>query len=79
MLEKILKEKGVKTVIVVGTAAEGAVLNTASQAALRGFKVIVPVDGVLSSATAYAEQYAAWHLANSPRIGPQVTLTRIGL
>ncbi|OGA54593.1 MAG: hypothetical protein A3F74_22380 [Betaproteobacteria bacterium RIFCSPLOWO2_12_FULL_62_58] len=77
-LEKILKEKGIKTVIVVGTAAEGAVLNTASQSALRGFKVIVPVDG-MSSVTTYAEQYTAWHLANSPRIGAQVTLTRTDL
>ena len=77
-LEKILKEKGVKTVIVAGTAAEGAVLNTASQAALREFKVVVPVDG-MSSATAYAEQYTAWHLANSPRVGAQVTLTRTDL
>ena len=77
-LEKILKEKGVKTVIVVGTAAEGAVLNTGAASALRGFKVIVPVDGV-SSTTAYAEQYTAWHMANSPRVGPQVTLTKTEL
>src|SRR5215213_6927496 len=34
-LEKILSEKGIKTVVVVGTAAQGAVLNTASQAAFR--------------------------------------------
>jgi len=77
-LEKILKEKGVKTVIVAGTAAEGAVLNTGAGAALRGFKVIVPVDG-LSSSTLYAEQYTVWHLANAPRIGPQVTLTKAEL
>ncbi|HEX9673986.1 MAG TPA: cysteine hydrolase [Burkholderiales bacterium] len=77
-LEKILKEKGVKTVIVVGTAAEGAVLNTGAGSALRGFKVVVPVDGV-SSSTTYAEQYTAWHLANSPRVGPQVTLTKTEL
>ena len=77
-LEKILKEKGIKTVVVVGTAAEGAALNTAAGSALRGFKVIVPVDGV-SSSSIYAEQYTAWHLANAPRIGPQVTLTRIDL
>ena len=77
-LEKILKERGVKTVIVVGTAAEGAVLNTGAGAALRGWKVIVPVDGV-SSSTTYAEQYTAWHLANASRIGPQVTLTRSDL
>lgn len=77
-LEKILKEKGAKTVIVVGVAAEGAVLNTGAGSALRGFKVIVPVDGV-SSSTTYAEQYTAWHLANSPRVGPQVTLTKTEL
>lgn len=74
-LEKILAERGVKTVIVVGTAAEGAVLNTGAHAALRGMKVILPVDG-LSSSTTYAEQYTVWHLANAPRIGPQTTVTR---
>jgi len=77
-LEKILKEKGIKTVIVVGSAAEGAVLNTGAGSALRGFKVIVPVDG-MSSSTTYAEQYTAWHLGNSPRVGPQVTLTKTEL
>ena len=75
-LEKILKDRGIKTVIVTGTAAEGAVLNTAAGAALRGFKVIVPVDAA-SSTLPYNEQYTAWHLGNSPRVGPQVTLTKI--
>ena len=75
-LDKILKEKGIKTVIVAGTAAEGAVLNTAAGAALRGYKVIMPVDAA-SSTQPYSEQYTAWHLANSPRVGPQVTLTKI--
>jgi nicotinamidase-related amidase len=75
-LDKILKEKGVKTVIVIGSAAEGAVLQTGSSAALRGYKVIVPVDGA-SSSTTYAEQYTAWHLGNAPRVGTQVTLTRL--
>jgi nicotinamidase-related amidase len=55
-LEKILNEKGVKTVVMVGTAAQGAVLYTASQAAWRGLKVIVPVDG-MSSEDPYVEQY----------------------
>ena len=75
-LEKILKEKGVTTVIVVGTAAHGAVLYTASGAAMRGMKVIVPVDGVSAEAT-YVEQYVAWHLANVPVISPAMTLTTI--
>lgn len=75
-LEKILKDKGVKTVIVVGAAAHGAVLYTASTAATDGFKVIVPVDGI-SADIPYAEQYTAWHLANAPRIGDAVTLTTL--
>jgi nicotinamidase-related amidase len=75
-LEKMLKDKGIKTVIVAGTAAEGAVLATGAAAALRGFKVILPVDGA-SSTLAYNEQYTAWHLGNSPQVGPQTTLTSI--
>ncbi len=77
-LEKILRDKGIQTVIVVGTAAHGAVLYTASEAALRGFKVIVPVDG-MSAETPYAEQYVAWNMLNAPRIGAQSTLTKIDL
>jgi len=77
-LEKILKEKGVRTVIITGTAAHGAVLYTASGAALRGIKVIVPVDG-MSAENTYAEQYVAWHLLNAPRISNQATLTKIEL
>jgi nicotinamidase-related amidase len=77
-LEKILKEKGITTVIVVGTAANGAVLYTVSGAALRGLKVVVPVDG-MSADNLYVEQYTAWHLLNAPRVGAQVTLTRIDM
>jgi nicotinamidase-related amidase len=77
-LEKILKEKGIQTVVVVGTAAHGAVLLTGSEAAFRGFKVIVPVDG-MSSENTYFEQYTAYHLANAPGVAQQVTLTRIDM
>lgn len=77
-LEKILKEKGIKTVVVVGTAAHGAVLNTGSQAAFRGFRVIVPVEG-MSAENTYFEQYTAYHLANAPGVGQQVTLTKIDM
>jgi len=77
-LLKILKDRGVTTVVVAGTSAEGAVLNTGAHAALNGFKVVVPVDG-LASTNPYAEQYTVWHLANAPRIGPQTTLTRSDL
>jgi nicotinamidase-related amidase len=77
-LEKFLKDKGVQTVIVTGTAAHGAVLNTATAAVLRGMKVILPVDGVTASDT-FTEQYVAWHLANAPAVGPNTTLTKIEL
>lgn len=76
-LEKILKDGGVQTVIAIGTAAQGAVLYTASGASLRGMKVIVPVDGM--SDTPYSEQYTAWHLANAPVVSRNVTLTRFDL
>jgi nicotinamidase-related amidase len=75
-LEKILKEKGIKTVVAVGTATHGAVLYTASGAALRGMQVIVAVDGI-SAEGLYAEQAATWILLNAPRISASVTLTKI--
>ena len=75
-LEKILKDKGIKTVIVVGTAAHGAVLYTASGAALRGMQVIIPVEG-MSAENVYCEQYVAWHMVNAPRVSNQTILTKI--
>jgi nicotinamidase-related amidase len=77
-LEKILTDKGIKQVVVVGTAAQGAVLNTGSQAAFRGLKVIIPVDG-MSAENTYFEQYTAHHMANAPGVGQQVTLTKIDM
>jgi len=76
-LEKILKDKGIKSVITIGTAAHGAVLFTASAAGLRGWNVIVPVDGM--SSDPYSEQYTAWHLANAPVLSARVTLTKFDL
>lgn len=77
-LENMLKDKGIKTVVIVGAAAEGAVLLTGSAAAMRGIDVIVPVDGV-SSSSIYAEQYTAWHMKNAPTVGQRVTLTKTDL
>lgn len=74
-LEKILTDRGIKTVIVVGTAAHGAVLYTASGATLRGLQVIVPVDGSTAENT-YIEQYVLIHLMSSPATVKRVTLTR---
>jgi nicotinamidase-related amidase len=76
-LEKILKDGGVTTVIAIGTAAQGAVLYTASGASLRDMKVIVPIDGM--SDTPYSEQYTAWHLTNAPVVSRNVTLTKFDM
>ena len=77
-LDKILQEKGIKTVIIAGTTAEGAVLHTATGAAMRGYNVIVPVDG-MSAGNLYAEQYTAWHLLNAPGTRRGTTLTRFDM
>ncbi len=77
-LEKILKDKGIQTVIVTGTAAHGAVLYTIGGSVFRGLKVIVPVDAVSAEST-YAEQYTLWHLKNAPRMAAGVRLTSVDL
>jgi len=77
-LEKTLKEKGIKTVVAMGTQAQTSVLHTGGEAALRGFKVIVPVDA-MSSDDLFPEAYTAWHLSTAARISNQTTLTRLDM
>jgi nicotinamidase-related amidase len=77
-LEKTLKDKGIKTVVAMGTQAQTSVLHTGGEAALRGFKVIVPVDA-MSADDLFPELYTAWHLANAARISNQVTLTKLDM
>ncbi|HEY2989431.1 MAG TPA: cysteine hydrolase [Candidatus Binatia bacterium] len=60
-LDEKLKARGIKTVIVCGTSAQGVVIGTGSGSAQRGYKVIVPVD-CMSSEDPYMEQYAAYHM-----------------
>jgi nicotinamidase-related amidase len=74
-LEKILKDKGITTVITTGTSSYGAVIFTASAATVHGFSVVVPVDG-MSSSQPYGDQATAWILANLPGAADKVTLTR---
>jgi nicotinamidase-related amidase len=77
-LEKTLKDKGITTVVAMGTQAQTSVLHTGGEAALRGFKVIVPVDA-MSSDDLFPEAYTAWHLATAARISNQTTLTRLDM
>jgi nicotinamidase-related amidase len=74
-LAKILKDKGIQTVIVTGTASNGAVLFTAAGAAFRGLNVVVPVDG-MSAADPYADLASTFMFVNSPSLSTKTTLTK---
>jgi nicotinamidase-related amidase len=68
-LDARLKARGIKTVIITGTSAQGVGIGTGSASAQRGYNVIYPVDGV-SSESPFREMYAAWHMGGG---GPPVT------
>ncbi|MBN1828740.1 MAG: isochorismatase family protein [Deltaproteobacteria bacterium] len=55
-LENIPLGKKIEVVVIVETTTDGAVLHTATGAAMRGFNIVVPVDG-MSAGALYAEQY----------------------
>jgi nicotinamidase-related amidase len=74
-LEKMLKDKGIDTVVLIGTSANSAVLYTALGAAQRGFKAVVPID-TMPAETAYQEQFSIWQLANGSQVSENTTLTR---
>ena len=78
LIEKILKDKHIQTVIVTGTASNGAVLFTGAGAAMRGLNVIVPVDG-MSAVEPYADLTTAYTFATAPSVSAKSTLTRIDM
>ena len=69
------KGANIQTVIVTGTASNGAVLFTAAEAAFRGMNVIVPVDG-MSAVEPYADFSTAYILLNAPSVSAKSTLTK---
>ena len=76
-LDPILKQAGIKTVIICGNSYQGATVGTATEATQRGLKVIVPVD-CSAGEEVFNELYATYHLGKG---GPvivtnSVTLTR---
>lgn len=75
-LEPFLRDKGIDTVIATGTSANGCLLFTTAGAVLRGFRVIVPIDG-MPAATPYQEQFVAWEIGNGPGLREKATLTRL--
>ena len=74
-LEKMLKDKGIDTVIVMGTSANSAVLYTVFGAVQRGFKPVVPID-TMPADTAYQEQFTIWQIANGSQLDEHARLTR---
>jgi nicotinamidase-related amidase len=79
-LDPVLKQAGIKTVIICGNSFQGATVGTAQEAVQRGYKVIVPVD-CSAGESVYHEQYAAFQLAKGGPVGitSNVTLTRTGM
>ena len=75
-LEKMLKDKGITTLVPVGVTSHNGVLFTSVSGAFRGFNVVVPVDG-MSGNNAYEDQLAAYTLTSS--IVYKVTLTSIDM
>ena len=73
-LAELLVQRNIHTLVMAGTAAEGAILHTAAAAAVRGYSVVVPVD-CISSSELYAEQYVCWHLLNAPGCCGKVRLS----
>ena len=79
-LEPALKARGITTVIISGTSAQGAVAGSTQGATERGFKAVVPVDG-MASEDSFNELYAAYHLAKGGPVAlvEHVTVTRSDL
>ena len=75
-LEKMLKDHGIKTLVPVGVASHNGELFTAVMAAMRGFNVVVPVDGMAGN-NAYEDQLTAYTLTSS--IVYKVTLTSVDM
>ena len=77
-LERILRERGITTVILAGTAGNGAVLFTLIAGVTRGFDFLVPIDGIPADG-AYHEQFAVFEMSDVMFLRAHTTLTRSDL
>ena len=59
------KSKKVTTLVLVGTRSNGAVLYTAFEANVRGYTVVVAVDGI-SGSIPFETTLAEWQMLNQP-------------
>ncbi|TMF67752.1 MAG: cysteine hydrolase [Chloroflexi bacterium] len=66
-LDDLLKSKGIKTAVIVGSAAHGAVLYTSFGANERGYTVVVAEDGMsVGDTETFGLTVAKWQLLNQP-------------
>ncbi|OGA95921.1 MAG: hypothetical protein A3G27_14610 [Betaproteobacteria bacterium RIFCSPLOWO2_12_FULL_66_14] len=64
-LEELLKQRNARTLVIVGAAANGAVLYSSFHANAKGFTVVVAEDGI-SSGPAFDTFLARYQLLNQP-------------
>lgn len=64
-LGQILSSRGIKTLVIVGSVTNGAVLYTAFDANERGYTVVVAEDGV-SADSPFIMRYSLFQLLNEP-------------
>ena len=81
-LDEILKNRGVSTLLIVGTSAINAVMRTVVAATQYGYTVVVAEDGI-SADNDFEVFYARYHMLrqnpqNAPLTPRAVTLTNMG-
>jgi len=64
-LDQLMKDRAVTTAVIVGSAANGAVLYTSFGANLRGYTVVVAEDGI-SGEPEFSVILTRWQLLNQP-------------
>jgi nicotinamidase-related amidase len=63
-LQELLQKKGAKSVVIVGSSTNIAVLHTAATAArIYGYNVIIPMDG-MNAASQYDQEYTFHHFTS---------------
>ncbi len=75
----LLQERGIKTLIITGAGATGAVLYTASSAARNyGYDIIIPLDGTVAD-TDYEYEYVIHQFSVIPAVSAQFRFTTLDM
>jgi nicotinamidase-related amidase len=74
-LDTYLRNLGVRTVIITGVSANIAVNGTAIEAMNRGYRVIVPSDGIAGDPPEYVDMLLRYTIRNVAMVAPVRTIT----